>query len=465
MDFSNALCAVARTISGFVTNLASPSITPKNTSLIGYTDRPLTLTTVPTDVLDLILAEMYPSEPQDRSGRPLHYYEERCKGLHLLALSTTCRYLRQRTLPLIFFEVYNWPIGDGEQRTGQIWPESLWSYFVEVHLRDKTAAASYPRKPIALSPPLFDALPMMPFLKKVTLRFTYQIPAALLRALSLVPDLRTLEISDARLDGPPIPTALAFASLESLTLCIHGFEGMVPRPIDIDREVEVANTIALLRAVGGTLQNLQVSGDLLHPDSFASLSWPRLRRLILTEHPPMTYSYLQPMLGDMPVLSELSVLFVADMSRDQRSLRCPFTYGVAGDRKLGSGSPLLASVSLSNLEPTDPILNQLPVDLVTLQVLALYGLQKSNQGLPRNRHEAPLTFDGALRVLTTISPLADLVELTFTLDHFPTPDLVAAVADECPRLRLLELGHALYPRKDIYLLNPLTRLLYRRCRV
>lgn len=43
------------------------------------------------------------------------------RGLGLLALSGTCRWMREATLPWIFREVYDFP--------GFLWHESLWTYF------------------------------------------------------------------------------------------------------------------------------------------------------------------------------------------------------------------------------------------------------------------------------------------------------------------------------------------------
>ncbi|KAJ6535883.1 hypothetical protein B0H10DRAFT_2246476 [Mycena sp. CBHHK59/15] len=365
------------------------------------------------------------------------YDEEKCRGASLLSLSQTCRYMRQQTLPFIFREVYNWP---GEGRTGDIWPESVRPYFVEVYLRDHTIR--HPRRPMTLSIAVFQALQTMPALTRVTVRVAERLPGALLQALSSVPSLRSLKIYEARWDGPTLPTPLLFPALESLSISIYGFDGMLPRANDIDLSLETANVTTVLNAVSQTLRTLRVSGDLLNPDSFSLLSWPSLYTLTITEHPPISYISLQHLLGHMPKLEELSALFSADLSRqDQKMMRRPFPYGQPGGAVLERKSPRLRSITLSNLEAEDPIFDQLPADLVTLKLVAGTSPVRplSGRHRPQRRfHEAPLRYNDVLFVLSRISP-----------------DLIAAVASACPRLRMLELGHVWYPRGNIDLLDPL----------
>jgi hypothetical protein len=102
----------------------------------------------------------------------------------------------------------------------------------------------------------------MPVLTRVTLRLDAPIPSNLLISLSLVPNLTSLEIYQARLDGPTLPPGLAFMSLESLQISICGFQGVV-RASGINREREIENVVALLKNVNDKLTTLQISGDLL----------------------------------------------------------------------------------------------------------------------------------------------------------------------------------------------------------
>lgn len=79
-----------------------------------------TLVTLPTDVLQIVLQLLYDPYNDQRQ----RYDHETCKGIFLLPLSESCRYMRGQTLPWIFREVYNWDRPDGS-----MWPESLWPFF------------------------------------------------------------------------------------------------------------------------------------------------------------------------------------------------------------------------------------------------------------------------------------------------------------------------------------------------
>ncbi|KAJ7101656.1 hypothetical protein C8R44DRAFT_859205 [Mycena epipterygia] len=314
---------------------------------------PLTLVTLPTDVLQLILELLY--DPWVRDEERGRYDHETCKGRSLLPLSDCCRYLRGQTLPWIFREVYNWDLPDSS-----IWPESLWPFFHMVHIRDRSMG--HPGN-IALLPAIYDALPMMRSLTKVTLRLNTPVPVEVLRALSLAPRLTLLEIHQAR----------------------------VVRGDKIDRAREARNVVALLRNLTRSLTALQISGDLLYP-AFLSLTWPQLRIFTITEHTPTPYIPVPDLVSRMPTLRELSILYSADLSRDRD----------AGDMYL-------------------PVM-----------------------GRPPRLWPAPLTHSTALIALGYISHLADLTELSLTLDDFATAMLIHRVAAVFPRLRFLELGHAGY---------------------
>ncbi|KAJ6544506.1 hypothetical protein B0H19DRAFT_1076610 [Mycena capillaripes] len=64
--------------------------------------------------------------------------------------------------------------------------------------------------------------------------------------------------------------------------------------------------------------------------------------------------------------------------------------------------------------------------------------------LPRPLWPAPLTYSTAPIAQEHIAHLADLTELSLTLDDFAAATLIDSVAAVFPRLRVLELGHAKY---------------------
>ncbi|KAJ7216626.1 hypothetical protein GGX14DRAFT_605587 [Mycena pura] len=391
-----------------------------------------TLVTLPADVLHLVLAELY--DLPEEHGR---YDFEVCKGRSLLPLSESCWYLRGQTLPWIFHEVYNWSRPDGA-----IWPETLLSLFRTVHIRDRSIRNA---QNILLSSGLYDALPMMRSLTNVTLRLDQPVPAELLHALSQA-QLTSLEIHQARLDGTADYSSLPFSILDSLSICIagFGFEGVV-RSEDIDRVRETKNVATLLKNFSHSLCMFQISGDLLSPD-FLSLRWPKLRKFTITEHTPTLFIPVPDLVSQMPALRELSVLYCPDSSRDWNAGEgCPpFRLGTATGGLLTSCCPHLVSVTLSNLESGDPIFAQLPHGLQSLHLLAKGDGSFPVFGKPRQLLEAALTHTTALTALENISHLADLTELSLTLETFVTAVLIHCVASFFPRLRFLELGNSTY---------------------
>ncbi|KAJ7094993.1 hypothetical protein C8R44DRAFT_989564 [Mycena epipterygia] len=398
---------------------------------------PLTLITIPTDILHIIL-QLLKDSPND--GPHPRYDHEHCPGIHLLSLSGTCRYMRAQTLPWIFREGYNW------RREGvTVWPASLWPFFVTVHIRDRSI-----RHPayIPLLPEIFGAFPVMPALTKVTLRLDAPIPAELLRALSLVPQLTILEIHQARFDGTSPPPSLPFAALESLLICISGFQGVI-RGENIDRAREIDNVFVVLKNLSDSLTKLQISGDFLGSD-FLSLRWSRLQKFSITEHTPTPYIPVPKLVSGMPAVRDLSVLFSADLTRDSADLYPPFRLGIHGGELLTHRLPLLATITLSNLEPTDPIFGQLPRSLESLHILAMQDWYSLGPGSPQHLREAPFTATTVVTAIQQISHLEDLAELSLTLDDFATADLIHRIAAVFPRLRFLQLGCSVYSHGRLF---------------
>ncbi|KAJ7768139.1 hypothetical protein DFH07DRAFT_954714 [Mycena maculata] len=394
----------------------------------------VTLVTVPTDILHIILQLLYDTSPAEEERE--RYDHEICKGEYLLALSVTCRYMRAQTLPWIFREVYNW-----SRPGGGIWPETLWPFFMSVHIRDQSV-----RHPahIALSPELCSVLSGMRSLTTVTVRLEASVPAELLGALSLAPCLTFLEIHQARFDGTTPSSPLPFATLKGLVVCISGFRGVV-RSDTIDRRKEVANVVALLKSFNHSLTTLQISGDLLSPD-FLSLTWLHLRSFIVTEHTPTPYIAVPELVSKMPALRDLSILFSADLSRDRDAgeMYPPFKLGTPGGGLLTHRSPLLTTITLSNLEPADPIFSQLPHSLESLHLLAMQDGYIPGPSSPGSLWEAPFTLTTIPIALESISHLQELTALSLTLDDFATADTILRIASVFPRLRFLQLGHATY---------------------
>ncbi|KAJ7265211.1 hypothetical protein C8J57DRAFT_1622307 [Mycena rebaudengoi] len=289
-----------------------------------------------------------------------------------------------------------------------------------------------------------DALPMMGSLTQVTLLLEAAIPAELLHALSLAPRLSSLEIRQARFDGTTTNSSLQFATLESLLISISGFQGVLSREnINCARQSSIA--VAFLKNLSSNLTVLHISGDLLCHD-FLNITWPRPRKFAVTEHTPTPYIPVPDLVCGMPALRELSILFSADLSRDRNAgeIYPPFVLGNVGGGLLTRRTPLLSSVTLSNLEPVDPIFAELPPALQSLHLLTMVDGYLPGLGTPAQLWEAPLTHTTALIVLENISHLEGLTELSLTLNGFSTAPLIHRIASIFPRLRFLELGNSSY---------------------
>ncbi|KAJ7474861.1 hypothetical protein FB451DRAFT_1246859 [Mycena latifolia] len=397
-----------------------------------------TLVNTPADILYSIFDILYDIPGPGDSGR---YNYEICRGSRLISLSNTCRYMRVHALPWIFREVYNWNRADGG-----LWPKSLWPYFVTGHIRDRSVR--HPA-PIPLPVELYGALPMMGALTKVTLRLGAPIPAEILGSLALAPHLTRLEIHQARFDGLSPPPVLSFPSLEILLICICGFNGVVRGP-NIDHTTEMRTVSALLRNVAERLLELRISGDLL-PSEFVSFRWPRLQKFAVTEHTPRPYIPIPDLVSQMPALRDLSVLFSADFTRPEGDIHPPFQLGTHGGGLLTNRSPCLNSVTLSNMEPADPIFGQLPSCLKSLHLLAMRDMYPPELRFPQNCREAALTPTTVFTALDHISRLQDLTELSLTVNDYATAQLIDGIASRFPRLRLLQLGHSIYAHGNIYL--------------
>ncbi|KAJ7083197.1 hypothetical protein B0H15DRAFT_431224 [Mycena belliarum] len=402
--------------------------------------RTLTLLTVPLDVLYTVFQILHDAPGRDGLEEFGH---EVCKSARLIPLSATCRYMRSQTLPWIFREVYNW-----NRANGDVWPDTLWPFFITVHIRDRSI-----RHPadLALPPDVFRAFPMMGALTKVTVRMDAAVPAELLHGLSMVPSLTTLEIHQARFDGTPLPLSLPFTSLESLRIGICGFQGCFVRSDTIDRTRETGNVFILLKNVSDRLMTLQISGDLLPPD-FLALDWPCLREFTISDHTPSPYTAVPDLVCRMPVLRELSILYSPDATRTSEDIQPPFKLGTAGGGLLTDCSPRLTTLTLSNLGPADPIFAQLPRSLETLHLLTMQDEFEAHSRPAQHREFvlAPFTPTTLPTALHHLSHLQDLTELSLTLDAYSTAHLIGQIAAVFPRLRVLEIGNAMYYHGEEY---------------
>ncbi|KAK7002275.1 hypothetical protein R3P38DRAFT_1730632 [Favolaschia claudopus] len=358
-------------------------------------------------------------------------------GESLLGLSLTCRALRAQTMPWIFREVYN-----REASRGTVWPVSLWPYFKIVHIRDRTARDL---RNLEISAETLDSLSIMPSLVKLTLRLESCIPSDLLHAISLSRSLMYLEIHQARFDGefssPPLP----FPALETLVMSTAGFWGVVGQD-DAERPEQALVVDSLLKAVSDRLTELRISGDLIST-TFPSTTWSRLRKLVITEHPPTPYIPVCDIVANMPVLRRLEVFYTLDITGEdarRRRIFPSFHLGDESGRALSDSCPLLSVISLGNLLPSDPIFAQLPPRLPSLDLRAPVDPYDYIKGFPHHASR-PFSENTLPCVLHTLRHLQDLKELCLDLESFVHAALIHHIGLALPRIEVLEFGLPRYP--------------------
>ncbi|CAK5271966.1 unnamed protein product [Mycena citricolor] len=257
-----------------------------------------TLSYLPEDIICLIAHIFVSSEPA-RGWKV--WGEEQNAYRSLFPLSEACKRLRENLKPLLFRAIHNWNI---DEKT--VWPRAIWPHAVEVNLRDHAVRNL---RVLKLTDDVYAALSHMPLLTTVILRYNASVPSDALRCVGALSGLTSLEIHQARLDGP-VPSSLDFPSLQRLLVSVSGFRG-IPDCVS------------------------SMSGDLL-PDDFGDIRWPRLRTLTISEHTPATYLPVPALIAQMPQLQKLQLLYAVDMARTPDELHPPFIYGDPVDKTLTS---------------------------------------------------------------------------------------------------------------------------------
>ncbi|KAK6997379.1 hypothetical protein R3P38DRAFT_3220592 [Favolaschia claudopus] len=158
----------------------------------------------------------------------------------------------------------------------------------------------YPQ-PIELGSALFDALPRLPALTKVTLVIDETIPTQILIALSQASQLNELEIQQTKLDDIGLCfSQTSFPQLETLTITTKA----TVRVTKIEREFH--NVMLLLQCVSPRLKALKISGDLIS-SMFLAIFWLRLEGFTVTEHTPSPYYAVPRLISHMPRLRQLEM--------------------------------------------------------------------------------------------------------------------------------------------------------------
>ncbi|KAG6860186.1 hypothetical protein C0995_014673 [Termitomyces sp. Mi166 len=349
----------------------------------------------------------------------------------VIKMSETSVQLRAFALSLLFKEVYNWKRGAYD---GGAWPSTVWPY-----IRREYGPSSC--TPID-DRDLLSTLPNLINTSQVKLRFSpYSpkgVPLPYLLAVSTLPALHTLKLQQQRFDDPKlIEVFVEMRQPSSLGLTLTELRNK-PRVTDtrqeVDWEQEINVVSKILQFFFPTLVGLELSGDLIEFQTLAFNKWSKLGTLRLVDHIPYCdYQYLPIVVSQMPSLCTLHCNFNAE-----ELPREPFIFCSSAEvhPPLSVVLPSLISLSLSNLQPGEKIVDQLPNGLKVLRVLAL-----KDHRVP---HTSPSNYSGLTDadVTTWVDAavkLPFLVQLSLGLKSVPSPTLLAHMSRSCPGLEYLEL--------------------------
>ncbi|RDB26959.1 hypothetical protein Hypma_004998 [Hypsizygus marmoreus] len=368
---------------------------------------------------------------------------------YLIPVSETCRTLRTVAIPFLFREAYNWKrfetkVGQcDESPVESVWPPSVGQFIRKLHVRDFDEG----HKPIDMRA-LELVLPKLPALNHIRFELIAPPPADLISSAAAVSTLDTIEFHKARFDGPSLaPTFSRFSHLQSFAMSIG-----LSRTGNINLEQELENIKGILSSIAGTLVELEISGDLVEMTTLSTISWPCLRKLVLTDHIPFGKTIpLTSMVGQMPCLRTLGLNFTAVVKWDLMPIIFCFDLDDVSSPPLSSVLPHLQVFSISNALPEDPLFDQLPPNLEVLRVLALRDHLPGYDYRQQQWYSYSTLNDTAAFRVIEIAGRLPLVELALNLEKAPSPSILEAIAASCPNLRVLELEEW---RHDIHHIEP-----------
>ncbi|KAG5332138.1 hypothetical protein C0989_007159 [Termitomyces sp. Mn162] len=263
--------------------------------------------------------------------------------------------------------------------------------------------------------------------------------------MTALPHLETLSLRHCRFDGPSLKRPIAqMHHLTSLTLIISLLTTRRLELRQYNRFEELKNVAEILQTLAPVLIKLEISGDLIDLWMFESTEWPNLSTLRLVDHVP--YSFFRPItavVSHMPILRTLACDFKAEQTPRSSFIYCPLDNHAYPP--LSKSIPNLISLSLSNLQPGDQSVQQLPSGLRVLRVVALrdphiYSIGDLERE-PRYNYSA-LSDDDAYLWINAASKLPYLSRLTLDLKSVPSPEILWHIARACPQLQFLELEQA-----------------------
>ncbi|KAG5728084.1 hypothetical protein E4T56_gene19471 [Termitomyces sp. T112] len=425
---------------GFVELTLNSHSLHNNCEKYSTSQMPFAFTSLPTEIILHIYNEIWVRKPI-RSTVTLNDFED------IIHMSETCSRLRVIACSLLFREASNWKNGS---YTGGAWPSAVWPYIRVVTVYDYEPK-TMPRK-------LFDpadlrvTLPNLANVNHIRLEFIHDAPDLLsvstlpfLFTMTALPHLETLSLRQSRFDGPSLTRPIA--QMYHLTSLILISPLIMIQRLELkqyNRFEELKNVAEILQTVAPVLTKLEISGDLVDFQMFESTEWPNLSTFRLVDHVP--YSFFRPItavVAHMPMLQTLACDFKAEETPRTSFIFCP--PDDHAHPPLSTSIPNLISLSLSNLQPGDQSVQQLPSGLRVLRVVALRDPHIHSIGNlkrePRYNYSA-LSDDDAYLWINAASKLPYLSRLTLHLKSVPSPELLWHIARACPQLEFLELEQA-----------------------
>ncbi|KAG6859619.1 hypothetical protein C0995_006538 [Termitomyces sp. Mi166 len=347
----------------------------------------------------------------------------------VIKISETSVQLRAFALSLLFKEVYNWKRSAYD---GGAWPSTVWPYIrtVNIYGREYMPQSCVPID----DQDLLSTLPNLINTSQVKLRFSpYSpkgVPLSYLLAVSTLPALRTLRLQQRRFDDPKlIEVFVKMRQLSSLGLTLTELKNK-PRVTDTRQEVDwdqemnvVSEILQFFFPMAGRV------GALRRPHRVTDVSAEKMAK---TRHTSSRGSH--PILR-MPSLSTLHCNFCAEELPRQPFIFCS---SVEVHPPLSVVVPNLVSLSLSNLQPGEKIVGQLPNGLKVLRVLALKDHRVPIPNTSPSNYSG-LTDVDATTWVDAAAKLPFLVQLSLGLKSVPSPALLVHISRSCPGLEYLEL--------------------------
>ncbi|KAG6836011.1 hypothetical protein H0H93_012286 [Arthromyces matolae] len=359
----------------------------------------------------------------------------------LVPFSSTSRHFRNVAAPILF------EIVDNDQRSWAIPYVGDEIFFTrELRLRDYFNIKAYhdytPKTTAVNLNPLRAIAPTLVNLSRLELSLKMPLDQALFKALLSNSCIESLRFKPVRLDGPLLEDIVRDLPLSRISILSMIVEQ--DRPRDIVSTEEKNNVRAILKYLSASLTTLEMSGNIVEFPTLAEIQWPQLTHLRMTDRiSDGNVIPLSIVVANMPLLRCVSYDFIASLEFQQGPI-----FG-GGCETSPSVFSKIEYLSISNVQPRDRLVDELPASLKTLRVLALRYPFRFYEFSQREHHPyTPLNAREVHRWLTAATSLGDLVELALTTKDAPSPALIAQIASACPRLSTLELEQASFEDID-----------------